>query len=153
MSLAIIVGYFVSGALATRAAAAGTHPLGVAGAGIAAFILVQAVLAAGPNRLLSLWWGLFGFFGAFSILPYAILPRRFPAQLSGRVVTSLNLLVFSAAFLVQSGVGMVLDAARGPAEGFLIAFAILILLQIFGLAVLLARRFVFLQSHNWEEAG
>ncbi len=38
-----------------------------------------------------------------------MLSQSFPPKLAGRVITGLNLLVFSAAFLVQWGIGAVID--------------------------------------------
>jgi hypothetical protein len=81
-------------------------------------------------------WILFGFFGTSGILPYAVLSQSFPAQLSARVNTALNVLVFVAAFSAQWGIGAVIEqwpmtsgGGYAPA-GYRAAFALMLILQI-----------------------
>ena len=80
-------------------------------------------------------WGLFGFFGTSGILPYAVLSQSFSPQLSGRVNTALNLIVFVTAFMAQWGIGSVIEqwpASTGggyaPA-GYRSAFSIMLAVQ------------------------
>jgi len=78
---------------------------------------------------------MFGFFGTSGIVQYAALSQHFPRQLSGRVNTSINLLVFVAAFFLQWAIGAVIDrwpqTATGEyaAESYQVAFGSLLLLQ------------------------
>lgn len=63
-------------------------------------------------------------------LSYALLSRRFPLGMTGRLNTALNVSMFLCAFTVQIGAGLLLrlfpsDAGRHPAEGYLVVFAIL----------------------------
>jgi len=46
---------------------------------------------------------LFGFFGTSGILSYTALTLGFPKNLSGRITTSINMMVFVAAFLCSMG--------------------------------------------------
>jgi hypothetical protein len=80
-------------------------------------------------------WPLFGFFGTAGILPYAVLSQSFPPQLSGRVNTAVNLLVFVTAFMAQWGIGSVIElwtisigGGYAPA-GYRAAFSIMLAAQ------------------------
>jgi len=83
-------------------------------------------------------WTLFGFFGSGSILYYAGLSQRFPSRIAGRVNTAMNLLVFVAAFVLQWGIGVVIDhwspGEEFSAAGYRVAFTTVVVLQ--GLALL-----------------
>ncbi|WP_305045516.1 MFS transporter [Geoalkalibacter sp.] len=136
IAAAMTLGYFFFGALAERLGRRGIAPMRVAAAGMAAFMLAQALLIL-PVGLPPLpLWLLFGFCGTACILPYAALSQQFPAHLAGRVNTSLNLLVFSAAFAVQWGIGAVVGlwpqtpgGLSSPA-GFAAAFSLVLVLQV-----------------------
>lgn len=135
IAVAMIVGYFTLGRLAERLARRGIRPATVASVGMLLFILVQLLLVVLPQYVLALWIG-FGFFGTACILPYAVLSQIFPPQLTGRCNTSLNLLVFVAAFSAQWLIGAIIglwptNATGGysPA-GYQGAFLVLIVCQI-----------------------
>jgi predicted MFS family arabinose efflux permease len=136
IALAMITGYFCFGALAERLSRRGIKPLTVAVCGMSAFILVQGLLFIARLPLTIPLWLLFSGFGTAAILPYAVLSQHFPARLSGRATTALNLLVFVAAFVAQWGIGAIIGiwpetAADGydPA-GYRAAFGLLVVLQI-----------------------
>ena len=81
---------------------------------------------------------LLGFFGTASILVYAGYAQIFPKNLSGRVSTILNLLVFLGAFIVQWGVGAVIEMWPATSSGYdpesyQAAIGVLVLLQAAGL--------------------
>ncbi len=108
IAAAMTLGYFFFGALAERLGRRGIAPMRVAAAGMLIFMLAQLLLVVPlPFPALPLWL-LFGFSGTACILPYAALSQAFPRQLAGRVNTSLNLLVFSAAFAAQWGIGAII---------------------------------------------
>ncbi len=71
---------------------------------------------------------------------------KLPKELTGRASTCLNLLIFIGAFLVQAGFGQVLGMWRPdalghyPAEAYRVGFAVLVLLQLPGLAIYALRR-------------
>ncbi|MFP4144597.1 MAG: MFS transporter [Phycisphaeraceae bacterium] len=143
MYIAIAVGYFVSGALAHRANERRMHPMLVGAVGMALFALLLGVHAIGSAVPATLWI-VTGFFGSFGILPYAVIPLGFDVSLSGRVVTSLNVLVFGSAFLVQSGFGVIVDGwsatAGTRAGGFSVALLVLAGLQAASILWFLARQ-------------
>jgi hypothetical protein len=63
-------------------------------------------------------------------MSYPLMTRLFPKERVGRAVTALNLVVFAGGFVVQWGLGVVIDAAvaRGlsRAAGHRIGFGILL---------------------------
>ena len=69
-------------------------------------ILAAILLGAGKSHVL---WFLLGLVFAVGNLAYALLSSRFPATLTGRANTALNLCVFAGAFLIQWGYGVSLD--------------------------------------------
>jgi predicted MFS family arabinose efflux permease len=84
----------------------------------------------------------YGFTTISSSLSYALLTASFPAEMTGRVNTASNELMFSIAFLFQWGVGAVLKLypvadGRFSPEGYSTAFTILLTLQLAALAWLL----------------
>lgn len=110
-------------------------------ASLVLFMLCSVALAAAslgiavgiPHAVL---WCAFAFLGTYSILYFPLLTAAFPVELSGRVTTSGNFIMFSTVFLAQWGIGRVLDfwprTATGgyAAEGYAISFAVLIVLQL-----------------------
>ena len=80
----------------------------------------------------------FSFFATAGILPYAGLAQTFPKELSGRVSTSLNLTVFLGAFMVQWGLGEIINLWPSGETGYHpesygVAFGSLAVLQTLGL--------------------
>ena len=136
ISIAMIIGYFLLGAVAERLAARGVRPMTVAAVSMTVFLLIQALLVMQLVELSFLLWILFGFFGTACILPYAELSQRYPKHLIGRVNTSLNVLVFVAAFSSQWAIGLIIniweqqpDGGYNPA-GYSVGFGVIALLQL-----------------------
>lgn len=76
----------------------GISALVVAVSGSVLYLIVQFGLVMGAPLPEALMWGLFAFFGMSSTL------------LTGRVNTALNMLIFTAAFLLQWLLGLVLKS-------------------------------------------
>jgi len=117
LALATIVGYLLWGGLTDRLARRGVSPVTVAATGMLGFIFVQGFLLVTPQALVVQAWLAFGVFGTSCILPYAVLSQHFPAHLSGRANTTLNLLVFFAAFTAQWGIGVIIGLWPETASG------------------------------------
>lgn len=124
------IGFLGMGLLAERLARLGIRPMTAAGTGMAGFIAMLILLAAGgtgPTILWGLLAGL-GIFAASGSLSYALLSQHFARDLAGRANTALNVLVFLAAFAVQWGIGIVLSGWEDPVthhydpSGYRIAF-------------------------------
>jgi predicted MFS family arabinose efflux permease len=74
--------------------------------------MLALLLDVGSSHLL---WSVLGIVYAVSNLSYALLAGRFPATMTGRANTALNLGAFTGAFAIQWGYGALLDGltARG----------------------------------------
>lgn len=136
LAVAMVLGFVVLGTAAERLSRRGISTMAVAAMGMGFFMAVMALIVWGPESGATLIWMLFGFFGTSGILPYAALSQSFPLHLSGRVNTTLNLLVFLAAFAAQWGIGAIIGIwpatpSGGYAPvGYQAAFGILLAIQL-----------------------
>ena len=136
VAVAMICGFIGLGAAAERLSKIGVRPVVVAVTGMVLFMVILFIITLGISGWVLPLWLLFGFFGTAGILPYAVLSQSFPPELSGRVNTALNLLVFIFAFVTQWGIGSVIEmwpttssGGYSPA-GYQAAFSILLALHI-----------------------
>lgn len=119
IAAAMIAGFLVLGAVTERLTRRGIRPVTVAGTGMCLYLLAQLAVVSGVSAPPLALWGAFAFFGTTGILPYAVLAQRFPAHVTGRVITSLNVLVFTGAFLAQWGLGAIVERWHtGPAGAY-----------------------------------
>lgn len=134
MTVAMVAGFVVLGNVTSALGRRGISTLTTATACvvIAAVPLVLIISLQGDAPPW-LCWIVFGFFGTGSILYYAALSQRFPKRIAGRVNTAMNLLVFVGAFLLQWGIGVVIDHWSAGDEfsvvGYRVAFSTLVTLQ------------------------
>jgi MFS family permease len=146
IAISMVAGFLGLGAIAERLGRLGVRTARVAFAGMALFAVAQVPLAAGWTGAVLPCWMLFGFFGTTGILSYAALPRLFPAELAGRVITGLNVLTFAGAFAVQWGIGAIINLYPHPPgagyapQGYQVAFSIMVALQAAALLWFLAFR-------------
>ncbi len=108
-ALAMIAGFITLGFLAEKLAKRGVTVLTTAVSGMGLFILVQAMITFAVPLPPTIILVLFGFFGTSGILSYTALTLEFPKSLSGRVTTSINMMVFIAAFCVQWAIGAIIN--------------------------------------------
>ncbi|MYF77295.1 MAG: MFS transporter [Acidobacteria bacterium] len=153
LAVAMVLGFLITGALAGPLAQRGLSSLSLLGGVNVAFTVTLLVLASGFTGTPATVWAAFGFFGASGMLSFAILVAHYPPGLAGRVTSALNLLVFVAAFSVQTGFGAVIDrfSGDGPAAtfagaGFAAAFLITAALQ--GLSLVWLRL-----TRSWRDSG
>jgi len=153
LAVAMVLGFLITGALAGALARRGISSLSLLGGVNVAFTVTLLVLASGFTGTPATVWAAFGFFGASGMLSFAILVAHYPPGLAGRVTSALNLLVFVAAFSVQTGFGAVIDrfSGDGPAAtfagaGFAAAFLITAALQ--GLSLVWLRF-----TRSWRDSG
>jgi MFS family permease len=136
---AMAIGYFLQGIVADRLGRRGWKTEHVALVGMSIFLLVQLVILLEISPAPLAMWLVYGFFQTSGGNVYASLSQSFPRELAGRVNTALNLLVFISAFAVQWGVGAIISlwptGANGnfAAEGYRVAFAVLLAVQVAGL--------------------
>ncbi len=135
----MVAGFLSMGTLADRLARVGVRPISVGIFGMCMFTLSVTVIALDPFADTTWVWYAFGLFGTFGILPYTALSQAFPKELTGRVVTGLNVAVFFGAFAVQWGVGAIINQWPEPSpghfapEGYQCAFLIVAAIQAAGL--------------------
>jgi predicted MFS family arabinose efflux permease len=135
VAVAMVSGFILLGTAAERLSRKGVRPLVVAATGMAIFMSILLFIILEIKSTAMVLWPLFGFFGTAGILPYAVLSQSFPPQLSGRVNTAVNLLVFVTAFMAQWGIGSVIElwtisigGGYAPA-GYRAAFSIMLAAQ------------------------
>jgi MFS family permease len=143
---ALIVGAIGVGMLTEWMGKRGVRPMSVAAAGLLLFVGVQLLIVMNRVPHFGLLSVAFALLGTITGLEYAIVSQNMPPALTGRAATCLNLLIFTGAFFVQAGFGLVLscwpaDAQHHyPAMAYRIAFLLLILLQLPGLILFFWRR-------------
>ena len=139
MTLSVIMGYFLLGIFTERLSRFfNMRPISVGVFGMILFSLSQFSLAFGWVSSPILLVSLLGFLGTSNILIYAGLFQIFPKNYSGRVSTILNVQVFMGAFIIQWGIGEIIELWSVSEKGYdpaSYSFAIggLALLQVVGL--------------------
>lgn len=141
-----VIGNLGIGFAADRLVRRGVAPIIVAGFGMGAFIIVQVfVLLEWAEFPLPLWF-LFGAVGATGVLSFSVLAQTFSSELAGRASTAQNLLIFATAFILQWGMGEVINlwptTADGgyAAVGYQAAFGVALALQVLAFAWMLHGR-------------
>ena len=146
-ALGMMLGAALWGTVADWLSRRGVDTVKVVLAGVGANLLILVLLAFGvTSGTLAMVFGL-TLFGQVQPLVYAILSKEFPLELSGRVISTLNFLVFLSAFAVQWGTGLIINlwpvqAGSYAAAGYATAFGVCAVLLLIPYALLLlSRRF------------
>lgn len=122
----------LGGYIATRLNRLGISTMSFVIPCIVAFVATLCVISLQGLALTKTVWMAFGFFGPMSLTAYAAINKSFPKKLTGRVNACLTILWMAGAFLVQTGIGAVLDTfprstdGGYAAEGYQYAITILI---------------------------
>ena len=142
-NLGMTAGFLIAGALGDWLERRGVPAERTLAAYCLIALAAQGWLMMAPATLPHLAWGLYSFGANALLLAFSVLARHFPPALTGRVNTSLNLLAFGMAFLLQWGIGGVLNlwpvaggadgAGRYDAAGYYAAWLTLFAVQ--GLAI------------------
>ncbi len=139
MTLTFIGGFLTLGIIAERLSQLfDVHLMSISVFGMTIFLFIQGTMIYGGIGSPLILVILLGFFGTASVLVYAGYAKIFPKNLSGRVSTFLNLLVFIGAFILQWGIGAIIelwpptDNGYDP-ESYQSAFGLLVILQAAGL--------------------
>lgn len=117
MAAAFFVGILFTGAVADWFQRRGVDTLKVMIGFLTVFMLSQAAIIADWAALRTPSWLLFGMTGQVAILAYPWLSHHFGSALSGRANTAMNLVIFMAAFLIQSAIGWIIDHYPKSATG------------------------------------
>ncbi|HUU73801.1 MAG TPA: MFS transporter [Burkholderiales bacterium] len=145
LGVATMCGFLFWGSLAARLGRRGIEPMTVLIVASAMYLAVQMLLVFGASSLAMPIWIGWGFFGTSGSLAFAILSQQFPANLTGRATTALNLLVFLTAFGSQWAFGAIVNHWPGASggyrpEGYAVAFGVFLALQLCGFAWMLRGR-------------
>jgi MFS family permease len=144
-AVAYAIGSVFFGVTSDRLAQLGVSRLTVFKTGQLLSLAMFLLLTLGVTQNLALILAVYGFTAISAALAYALLTPLFPPEMTGRVNTASNVLMFTFSFLFQWGIGAVLRAfpvvdGRFASEGYAAAFAALALAQAVVLLWLLPMR-------------
>jgi MFS family permease len=132
LNLAMLLSHLGIATFAVRLARAGITPSRLLLGGFGLALASQAAMLAGLGPALPLWFA-YGVGVSGGSLSYSLLSAHFAPALSGRVTTTLNLLLFIGAFTLQWGLGVLIDglgaAGFAAAAAYRATFALLLFLQ------------------------
>ncbi len=142
---AYVAGSVVFGLSSDRLARAGIPRMTVYKLGLCACVATFGLLAAGVTTGLGAILAVYGFMTISGALAYPLMTALFGPEMTGRVNTASNVLMFGCSFAFQWGIGAVLrlyPAAGGSysPQGYATAFALLGALQLAALLWLLPMR-------------
>ena len=121
MNAAMAVSYFLIGLLSTRLARRGIGTVHLLGGGMSLALLTLLLIITQATHQHYLLWIAYGLFSSAGTLTYASTAAGFPVTLSGRVNTVLNLFAFAGAFMLQWGMGLLIDALKASGHAAAIA--------------------------------
>lgn len=107
----LVSGNLVTGHAASFTQSRGFSPMFVPYLGIAGVLVAQGALIFAPSGF---WpvvgvWFLFSFCGSVGVAGYSAMGQGFPAELQGRVATAINFAMLVLVFILQTGIGAILD--------------------------------------------
>lgn len=138
LGMATMLGFLFWGAFATRMSRRGIQPIVVLIWATIAYMALQLLLVFEVTQMSWVIWIGWGLLGTSGSLAFSIISHSFPAHLTGRATTALNLLAFLTAFASQWLFGIILnqwdalDGAGYAPEGYVQAFSIFLVLQVLG---------------------
>lgn len=135
---AMIAGSLAFGTITDRLRQYGVQPIMVCGTGVIIFVGFQLLMVSGLTISPYIIAVGFSFFGASAALNYAIIAQSVAPELSGRVSSSFNLVVFILAFSLQWLMGAILslwpsEAGNYPIVAYQWSFGIMVALQLPGI--------------------
>lgn len=137
IGLAMLAGFLFMGFFATRLVRRGIRLEQVFLFAMLVALLSMASIAVWPQWGGDILWPVLGACFSLANICYSLVAQAFPAAMSGRANTALNLLVFLGAFGLQWGIGILVDGlqAGGLASGEAYRLAFLSLAVMQGLAL------------------
>jgi MFS family permease len=144
-AFAYICGSVFFGTASDRLQSFGVSRMTVYKVGLSISLAMLMVLAAGVQAGLGVILFAYVFTGISAALAYALLAPLFPAGMTGRLITTSNVMLFALSFAFQWGIGAVLRLypavdGRYAAAGYTTAFATIAALQLAAIAWLLPVR-------------
>lgn len=135
IAIGLITGYLLTGIICDRLRSKGITPMMICATGMVISQLLQLAIIFEFIQYSNALWVAYTFFSSAAVLSYAVLTQRFPVELAGRVNTGQNLLVFIIAFIMQWGVGVVINLFPSSSidqynpVGYQVAFSLLLAIQ------------------------
>ncbi|WP_372044734.1 MFS transporter (plasmid) [Tistrella bauzanensis] len=118
LAMAIVAGQLGFGLIADRLQRRGISLWTTMAVTTTGFVVVQAMLLVAPSPGVSrALWIAYGLFTAGPIFTYALLSLALPPALSGRAISLLNLFATLAGFVLQYGVGVIIEGWAPLADG------------------------------------
>jgi len=144
-AVAYTIGSVFFGVSSDRLARAGISRMTVYKLGLALSLAMFTLLAAGVQTGLAAILAVYGFTAISASLAYALFTPLFPPDMTGRVNTASNVLMFGCSFAFQWGIGAVLRLypvtdGRYASEGYAVALVILGVMQLAALVWLAPMR-------------
>ena len=133
-AIAYTIGSVFFGVSSDRLAGAGVSRMTTYKIGITISLAMFVLLAAGTTAALPALLAVYGFTAISASLAYALMTPLFAPEMTGRVITASNVMMFGTSFLFQWGIGAVLRLfpevdGRYAAESYAVAFWSLAALQ------------------------
>jgi predicted MFS family arabinose efflux permease len=144
-ALTYIAGSVFFGVAGDRLAQAGIPRITVYKVGLSVSLAMLVLMAMGVRGGVGVVLGVYAFSGIAASLAYALLTPLFAPEMTGRVNTAANMLMFTLSFAMQWGIGAALKLfpvvdGRYAAAGYSAAFASLAALQLAAMLWLLPMR-------------
>jgi predicted MFS family arabinose efflux permease len=136
MGAGLTVGALAIGATAIWLARIGISGTKAFGGFCAASMVLQAAILIDVPLSPKIMWGTVGAFSGIGVLSYSILDGVFPISLVGRANSALNVLHLTTAWLVQSGMGLVIGQwttdrhGHYPVAAYRAAFTVPLIVQL-----------------------
>jgi len=158
MPIGMLVGNLFHGWMTGRLRAAGKDGFVYNRWMMVAFTLSLIPFALKSSVALPLMFFAFGFFGATTNSYFALLTPYYPKEIVGRANAALNMALFGAIFFLQWGIGVVVNfyrtgagdatSAAVSADGFAVAFAVLLVVQLLLIVWLWPARVAVSHEHH-----
>jgi MFS family permease len=109
------------------------------------FVVLAMIIIAGPNAG-AVGWALFCMTCTFVSLAQPAVGMAFPPTLAGRALSAYNLVIFSGVFVIQWGIGLLIDAFSAAGLGAVDAFRAA--LAVFGACGVMSYGYFLLAKDN-----
>jgi len=135
IALAMVAGTLLNGPMMDVLARRGVDRSAYLAVGLGGFLLAEFALAAELDPQGYWPWLLMGFTGNIGALVHPILNRIYPVHYAARSISTIAILTFALVFVIQSGIGFILDLWGARPDGsypeiaYTWAFGILVLAQ------------------------
>ncbi len=135
IALAMVAGTLIHGPMMDALAARGVDRSTYLAVGLGGFLLAEFALATRLDPHAYWPWLLMGFTGTIGALVHPILNRTYPAHYAARSISTIAIFTFVLVFVIQSGIGLILDLWGARPDGsypdiaYTWAFGILVFAQ------------------------